>query len=81
MSNKSAPRQGRHRLGSPGLHPCAAMPVMAQRLADQTRTRHLSDRGSWRIRPALAVGAGTLVALVSGWLTAGEALASQLGGH
>jgi len=44
-------------------------------------TRHASGTGAWRIRPALAVTAGLLVALVSGWLTAGDALAQQLTGH
>lgn len=76
------PRGGRHRLGPPDLRHCRDFPTVKARLdGTEPLTRHASGTGAWRIRPALAVTAGLLAALVSGWLTAGDALAQQLTGH
>lgn len=77
---------GRHRLGRPGLRHCREMPEVAATLTawrghPAARTRHASAAAGWRIRSSLAVGAGVAVAVVSGWFTAGQALAEQIGGH
>jgi hypothetical protein len=51
------------------------------RLAGGDRTRHASGKGTYRVRPAYAVGVAVAAAVLSGWFTAGEALAQQLAGH
>lgn len=76
MSRSS--RGGRHRLGPSHLRHCRNIPEVQARLDSAYRSRHASDHGNWRVRPALAVGAGLLAALTSGWITSGEALAQQL---
>lgn len=72
---------GRHRLGTPGLQHCQEFPSVRARVSASERTRHTSDHGSPTMRPAYAVGVGLLAVLVSGWLTAGHALAQQLAHH
>lgn len=71
-------RGGRHRLGPLHLRHCREIPEVQARLAGVGRTRHASEAGTWTVRPALAIGAGVVAALTSGWFTAGEALAQQL---
>ncbi len=76
MSRSS--KGGRHRLGPSHLRHCREIPQVQARLDGVGRTRHASEAGTWAVRPALAIGAGVVAALTSGWLTAGEALAQQL---
>lgn len=74
-------RGGRHRLGPPHLRHCRHIPGVQARLNSGDRRRHASEQGTWRVRPALAVGAGIVALLTSGWITTGEALAQQLINH
>lgn len=74
-------RRGRHRLGPPHLRHCRQLPAVQARLAGGDRTRHASGKGTYRVRPAYAVGVAVAAAVLSGWFTAGEALAQQLAGH
>jgi len=76
MSRSS--RRGRHRLGPPHLRHCRHFPEVEARLNSADRSRHASDQGTWRVRPALAVSAGLTALLTSGWITTGEALAQRL---
>lgn len=71
-------RGGRHRLGPSPLRHCRQIPEVQARLAGGDRCRHASDQGTWRVRPALVVGAGLTALLTSGWIMTGEALAQQL---
>lgn len=71
-------RGGRHRLGPSHLRHCRHIPEVQARLTNGDRNRHLSAEGTWRVRPALFIGAGLTALLTSGWITTGEALAQQL---
>ena len=76
MSRSS--RGGRHRLGPSHLRHCRHIPEVEARLNGFDLSRHASEEGTWRVRPALAVGAGLTALLTSGWITTGQALAQQL---